>query len=195
MRRFWLLMPLLLLASFAVRPATAHPHVWVDSSLELEMDEGKVTGLAVTWRFDDFYSEMVRLDFDQNRDGSLSQKELDALVGISATSLSAHSFFTHLRVGDEQREVKAVKDFYAEDDGTQILYRFRIPLPEPIDVNETPFSIGFFDKGYYVDLTLADKNITVPDSACRMVPKEALDQPLYYGIFYPTYYHLACGAV
>lgn len=195
MVRFWLLLPLLLLAVFTTRAASAHPHVWIDATLELEMQEGKLEALALVWHFDDFYSELVRQDFDQNRDGSLSESELDALVGVSAVSLSQHSFFTHLRIGEEQQAVTAVKDFYAEDDGVQVTYRFRIVLPEPVDVGETPFSIGLFDKGYYVDLALADKDISIPDPACRLVPKEALDQPLYYGIFYPTYYHLACGSV
>lgn len=195
MTRKWILVPLLLLAVLGARSAAAHPHVWVDASLDLQMEEGRVTALDITWLFDDFYSEMVRGDFDQNGDGSLSQEELDALVGVSAASLSGHSFFTHLRIGDERVRVPAVKEFYAEDDGVQITYRFRVVLAEPVDLNETPFSVGLFDEGYYVAIELSDKQIAVSDPACRLVPKEALDQPLYYGLSYPTYYHVTCGSV
>ncbi len=176
-------------------PASAHPHVWVEASLDVEMEEGKVTGFAVTWLFDDFYSDMVRNDFDRDGDRALSEEELDALVGVSAVALMGSSFFTHMRVGDEQRRIAAVEEFYAEDDGVQILYRFRVPLSEPVDPTETEFSVGLFDEGYYVDIAIDDAQITVADQACRMVPKEALDQPLYYGIIYPTYYHLVCGTV
>ncbi len=195
MTRKWLLMLLLFSGLIVGRSAFAHPHVWIDATLDLEMEEGKVVALGITWHFDDFYSEMVRQDFDQDHDGALSQTELDALVGVSAVALSERSFFTHLRIGDEQPSVSAVKDFYAEDDGVQVSYRFRVVLPQPVDVNETPFAVGLFDTGYYVDFMLADKDIKVADTACRMAPKEALDQPLYYGVFYPTYYHLACGSV
>ncbi len=190
-----LLLPLILLASLAVRPAAAHPHVWVDATLALEMEEGKVTGLSITWLFDDFYSELVRQDFDQNGDGTLSQSEVDALVGVSAVSLAEHSFFTHLMIGEERPRVAAVRDFYAEDDGIQISYRFRVPLQEPVAIGQTPLAIGLFDEGYYVDIALASKAISLADPACRLVPREALDQPLYYGLVYPTYYHLACGSV
>ncbi len=176
-------------------PVSSHPHVWVDASLDLEMEDGKVTGLAVTWLFDDFYSQLVREDFDQDGDGKLSQQELDALVGISAAALIESSFFTHLRVGEERPWVAKVKEFYAEDDGVQLLYRFRVPLREAVDPSEEAFAVGLFDEGYYVDILLDDQYISVQDPACRLEPKEALDQPLYFGMIYPTYYHLACGTV
>lgn len=191
--RVRLLLPVLLLALLAGPRAWAHPHVWVDASLTLEMQEGKVTGLAITWLFDDFYSELARSDFDQDGDGTLSQQELDALAGVSALNLSENSFFTHLRVGAERRRVPVVQGLYIEDDGVQLLYRFRVTLPTPVDPVATPFAVGLFDEGYYVDIALSDKEIQVQDSACRMVPREALDEPLYYGTYYPTYYHLVCG--
>ncbi|MBC6416644.1 MAG: DUF1007 family protein [Rhodospirillales bacterium] len=186
---------LLLFAALMTRQASAHPHVWVDAKLSVVMEDGKATALDVSWLFDEFYSELVRGDFDQDRDGALSRTELDALVGVSAVALSAHSFFTHLRIGEERPKVAAVKEFYADDDGVQISYRFRVPLREPVDVVQTPFSVGLFDEGYYVAIELADKMIEVGDPACRMQPKEDLEQPLYYGLAYPTYYHLTCGSV
>lgn len=190
-----LLLALTLSVGLATRPAEVHPHVWVDATLNLEMTDGKVTALAIVWQFDEFYSELVRSDFDQDGDGALSQVELDALVGVSAASLSEHSFFTHLRIGDERPTVAVVRDFYIDDDGERVAYRFRVPLRQPVDVSKTPFAVGLFDEGYYVDIALQDSNISVQDPACRMVPKEALDQPLYYGMVFPTYYHLSCGSV
>jgi len=193
MMRAVLTLALTLLAALATRPAAAHPHVWIDATLGLEMTDGKVTALDIVWLFDEFYSELVRGDFDQDGDGKLSQRELDALVGVSAASLSEHSFFTHLRIGDDRPLVAAVRDFYIEDDGERVSYRFRVPLRQAVDVNETPFAVGLFDDTYYVDIAVADSKVEVPDPACRLVPKEALDEPLYYGMIYPTYYHLACG--
>ncbi len=193
--RTLLLFALLVSAGLAARPAAAHPHVWVDASLSLEMSDGKVTALDIVWLFDEFYSELVRGDFDQDGNGTLSQQELDALVGVSAASLSEHSFFTHLRIGDERPTVAAVRDFYIDDDGERVAYRFRVPLRQPVDVNKTPFAVGLFDEGYYVDIAVEDSKVAVPDPACKLIPKEALDEPLYYGMVYPTYYHLACGGV
>ncbi len=195
MRRLLPLLSGLLLSCLAAAPAAAHPHVWLDATLALEMEEGKVTALAITWRFDDFYSELVRQDFDQDGDGTLSQTELDALVGVSASSLTDFSFFTHMMIDGEQPAVKAVKDFYIEDDGTQVTYRFRVPLRQPVVANETPFAVGLFDKSYYVDIALNEQDISLSDPSCRMVPKEALDQPMYYGMIYPTYFYLTCGSV
>ncbi|MEO1192521.1 MAG: DUF1007 family protein [Pseudomonadota bacterium] len=183
------LVPLLATAG----PAKAHPHVWVEAGVELIMKDDKVTALDITWLFDDFFSELARWDFDLDGSGSLSQQELDALVGVSATTLSESSFFTHLRIGEERPPVRLVRDFYIEDDGIQLLYRFRVVLPEPVDPAQTDFSVGFFDEGYYVDVDMRPEDMTIP-SGCQFIPREALDQPLYFGLFFPTYYHLVCAS-
>jgi len=187
------LLLVLLLVTLGGGRLVAHPHVWVQASLALVMQDGKVTALDVVWKFDDFYSALARDDFDKDRDRVLSQQERDALVGVSALTLAESSFFTHLKIGDERPHVPLVQEFYIDDDGANLTYRFRVPMTKPVDPTKTPFAVGLFDSGYYVDIDLAETRITVPDSSCRMVPKEALDEPLYYGLFFPTYYHLVCG--
>lgn len=187
----------LLLAVLAVlalaRPAAAHPHVWIEASLAPVFDGGNLVAFDVTWTFDDLYSELVRMDFDQNDDGALSQNELDALVGISAANLVEFSFFTHLRIGGERPRVTRVQEFYAEEAGELILYRFRVPLPEPVDPAVTPVAVGLFDETYYVDILLIERDIALdPATGCSAHLEQDMDQPIYYGTFFPTYAVLDC---
>ena len=187
------LLPLLL--ALLPLPAAAHPHVWIEATLGVELIDGKVTAFDVTWTFDDLYSELVRLDFDLDGDGQLSQQELDALVGVSAANLMEFSFFTHLRVGAEQRRIIAVKEFYAEvlEDGL-VRYRFRVALPEPLDPRTTPIAIGLYDETYYVDILLPPNDISLDGaSGCRVTPRQDLVEPLYFGSFYPTFLLLECA--
>lgn len=186
---------LALLAALAMtRPAAAHPHIWIEATLAPVFDSEQLVAFDVTWTFDDLYSELVRLDFDQDGDGTLSPRELDALVGISAANLVEFSFFTHLRIGGERLRVSRVREFYAEveEDGL-ILYRFRVPLPEPVDPAATPVAVGLFDDTYYVDILLIEQDIALdPASGCSARLEEDLGQPIYFGTFYPTYALLDC---
>ncbi len=181
------------LAAIGGGAADAHPHVWIEATLSPVFAGRQVTAFDITWTFDDFYSELVRQDFDQNGDGNLSQSELDALVGISAANLVEFSFFTHLRIGQERLRVTRVQAFYAEEAGELILYRFRVPLPEPVDPAVTPLAVGLFDETYYVDILLIERDVALdPASGCAVRLEQDLEQPLYFGTFFPTYATLDC---
>jgi ABC-type uncharacterized transport system substrate-binding protein len=187
LRALLALLPLLLLPL----PAAAHPHVWIDASLGYVVEDASVTALQVTWVFDDLYSALVLEDFDGDGDGTLSQQELDALVGISAVNLMAYSFFTHVKIDGEKHYVALVKEFYAEvTEEDLILYRFRVPLPAPTAPQQ--LAVGLFDDSYYVDIALAEGDVRVPDG-CRAALQQDRNEPLYYGSYFPTYVHLDCS--
>lgn len=182
---------LAMLAVLLPLPAAAHPHVWIDATLKYVVDDGKVTALDITWVFDDLYSALVFEDFDSDGDGTLSQKELDMLVGLSAVNLMSYSFFTHLKLRGETHYVATVKEFYAEvAEGDLVLYRFRVPLPAPTDPQDV--TVGLFDDSYYVDVALAEGEISVPEG-CRARLEPDQNEPLYYGTYFPTYVHLDCA--
>ncbi|WP_093038935.1 DUF1007 family protein [Roseovarius azorensis] len=65
--------------------AEAHPHVFVDVALSFEGDgQGNLTGVEVTWAYDDFFSLLILTDMglDPDGDGVLTQAELDQLKGF-----------------------------------------------------------------------------------------------------------------
>lgn len=184
-----------LLALLLPLPAAAHPHVWIDATLAFRFEGKTLVALDIAWRFDELYSELVAQDFDSDGDGTLSQQELDALVGVSAANLADYSFFTHLRIGAETPTVQRVKEFYAEmgSDGI-VTYRFSVPLPQPLDPRKTAFAVGLYDETYYVDVALAPADVTLdPATGCKTVARNDVIPPLYYGAYYPTYLVLQCG--
>ncbi len=65
--------------------AGAHPHVFVDVALRFEGDgQGNLTGVEVTWAYDDFFSLLILTDMglDRDGDGVLTPAELDQLKGF-----------------------------------------------------------------------------------------------------------------
>lgn len=66
-----------LLTAASCGQAIAHPHVWIDMRSDVVFNEdGLITGLNLSWSFDDGYTQMALDGLDANGDGVYSQDEL-----------------------------------------------------------------------------------------------------------------------
>jgi len=75
----------ILLTLLVVRPLDAHPHIFVDTGVEVHTDAGgRVTHLTVTWAYDAFYSLLITEDYGLDSDGDavLTEAEEAALNGF-----------------------------------------------------------------------------------------------------------------
>jgi len=75
---------LFLVVSLPIRVA-AHPHVFVDTQLRVQISEdGILQGVEVQWTYDDFYSLLLLSDMglDPDADGRLEENELILLDGF-----------------------------------------------------------------------------------------------------------------
>ncbi|SHG92941.1 DUF1007 family protein [Marivita hallyeonensis] len=66
-------------------PLGAHPHIFVDTALRFEVnDANEITGVTVTWTYDDFFTLLILEDYglDSDGDGNLTEAELDTLFGF-----------------------------------------------------------------------------------------------------------------
>ncbi|MFA8385713.1 MAG: DUF1007 family protein [Pelagibaca sp.] len=66
-------------------PLGAHPHIFVDTALRFEINEAReVTGVTVTWTYDDFFTLLILEDYglDPDGDSTLTKAELDTLFGF-----------------------------------------------------------------------------------------------------------------
>ncbi|HMO72532.1 MAG TPA: DUF1007 family protein, partial [Paracoccaceae bacterium] len=53
----------LTIALFAAAPAGAHPHIFIDTGLEVIFDgQGRPAAVRVSWTYDDFYSLLMIVD-------------------------------------------------------------------------------------------------------------------------------------
>ena len=71
-------------ALLAPTEAGAHPHVFIDTGITLIMDDqSQLTGVEVTWVYDDFYSLLILQDMglDEDADGVLTPTELERVAG------------------------------------------------------------------------------------------------------------------
>ncbi|WP_246057710.1 DUF1007 family protein [Arenibacterium halophilum] len=65
--------------------AGAHPHIFVDTGVELIADDaGRLAQVKVTWAYDDYYSLLIAQDLgiDQDFDGQASDADRETLTGF-----------------------------------------------------------------------------------------------------------------
>lgn len=87
-------------------PATAHPHIFIDTALHLIADDaGQATGIEVSWTYDEMYSMLLLDDMglDPDFDGVLTEAELTQLDGYDLQWMEG--FEGDLYASEEGRKV------------------------------------------------------------------------------------------
>ena len=157
-------------------PLDAHPHVFVDVALRFEGDgQGRLTGVEVTWSYDDFFSLLILSDMglDPDGDGRLTDAELARLKGFD------------LEVWPEGFE----GDLYIHSGDKKIA----LDHPEPTGValqngrivakHERGFGpveadglrVEPYDPTYFVDYTLTGP-VVLPDACAYTIKEPDLDE-------------------
>lgn len=151
---------------------TAHPHVFVEASMELVINKkGQFTELRHVWRFDELFSSTLILDYDTNGNGALDKDEIDEITKTIHESIGEYDFYTALRSG------KDVINFYEPDklnaymeDGKMIMF-FSIEPENPHDFKKAPLRISASDTSYYVAFEFSKESIILKENAEKCTAK------------------------
>jgi ABC-type uncharacterized transport system substrate-binding protein len=115
---------LALLVPTAVR---AHPHVFIDYTLVVRAGAGGVEAVDVTWTFDPLFSAMVQGAFDEDRDGTLSPREVRAIEDKHVANIKRFNYFLDVRVNGRPQTV-TIRDFRARIPRDRLVYAFTVPV-------------------------------------------------------------------
>jgi ABC-type uncharacterized transport system substrate-binding protein len=156
--------------------ADAHPHVFVDVGLRFESDgAGNLTGVEVTWRYDDFFSLLILSDMglDTDGDGVLTQAERAELKGFDLEEWP-EGFEGDLYLRRDGRKIALdhpVPTGVAVENGRIVATHRRGFGPVPAD----GLRIEPYDPTYYVDYTLTGP-IDLPGACDHAVKEPDLDE-------------------
>lgn len=98
----------------ALRPAQAHPHVWVAFETTVVFEKGAIVGFRHKWTFDELYTAMAIEGLDKNNDGIYSREELAELAKVNVESLKEYDYFTVVRLAGQPLKTGAPTDFWLE---------------------------------------------------------------------------------
>lgn len=97
-------------------PATAHPHIFVDTGLDLYFTaEGALAEVRVTWSYDAFYSLLITQDMglDLDGDGLLTDPEKAALQGFDMQWDAGFNGDLVVNAGNTEIPLSAPRDYSA----------------------------------------------------------------------------------
>ncbi|HUL05156.1 MAG TPA: DUF1007 family protein [Candidatus Acidoferrum sp.] len=184
------------LCTAVARPATAHPHVFIDDTVTFVFADGKITGLRLFWTFDEVFSQTLLEDFDANRDGSFSATEIAKVKKTSLPSLKQFGYFVHLWVDGKPFTAFDATDLMVTNKSGAVSYDMQITLAKPLDPRHAKIEAAIFDDTYYVEVALhASAPVRfkgVPDGSCKYDVKEDESRAYYYETVYPEVITLSC---
>lgn len=140
---------------FTPHNAQAHPHVFIDSSLNLHFEDNSLKSIDVVWTFDDMSSDMFLIDLDTNADGALTQAEWNKQRPDIESYLAEHSFFVHVMLDGQRIPLTKVTNFVATFENGTLKYKMSIPFTVAKKSTTQKMQIAIFDPSYYSDFYTA----------------------------------------
>ena len=147
-------------------PAVAHPHVWITMTGEILFSaDGKMTGVANSWSFDEGYSAYAVQGIPTKPDGTIARETLDVLAKSNTEALDEFGYFTVVRMDGKKLSLAAPKEYWLDYNGHLMTYHMTLPLKEPIKPGKVTM-VEIYDPTYFVSFSFPeDPNpVTMPTS-------------------------------
>jgi ABC-type uncharacterized transport system substrate-binding protein len=148
---------------FHAVPVSAHPHVFAEARLELLIDpDGTVKSLRHVWRFDDFFSSTVLIEFDKNKDLKLEKPELEALAKTVHDSLAEYNYFQLVTQNGKDVAMQAPDHMIADFKDNRFLLLFETHPKEPLKLSGK-VDFGIYDPTFYTAIDFHNDDDIVVD--------------------------------
>lgn len=187
-RNFFLasLIAITLVFPFAL-PVHAHPHVFIDNSVNFVFDDKGLAGIRLEWVFDDMFGSGFIMDYDTNADGKLSPEEVALIKHDAFDHLRDYHYFTRIFIGPDEFKVKYIKDFDARIEDGRLIYAFTIPCHVSALSSPKKLSVMVYDDEYYTAITTSKKASTTCGDAFDCAVERSINRDIsfYFGMVHP----------
>lgn len=157
--------------------APAHPHVFVDYAMVLSFDARDLTGVRLTWTFDEQFSSGLLHDYKDLRRKPITGATTRLVQEKEFDFLKNSFYFTEITLDGQPLKVTRVTDFAVAVAGQRVAYSFTVPIP-PGRRPDGTVSVVPFDDEYYVQFTAAARlPVTIEGgedktATCRRTPTQ-----------------------
>ncbi len=168
----------------------AHPHVWIDASVKIHLNDKKqITAITEVWEFDDMFSLAVIEDSDKNKDKKFSEEEIASVKKFYFLNLENYGFYTNIFIDGKEMPLKmTLTDFSAEIVDEKVVYVFTINLSKSFNPFKQKVDIGIYDSQYYADILYAEEPFYaqgIKEGQCPYYIFEDKKHPTYFGLVNP----------
>jgi polyphosphate kinase len=163
--------PAALLAALAAGPALAHPHVFVDATVEVIFDDaGHASALRIGWTYDDLFSLLIIEDrgLDPDYDGVLTDAAVASLAGFDMQWDPGFPGDTYPLMGGAPLALGPPQDWTAGWDGLRITSTHVRPLLDPVAVGADPLIVQVYDPTFYTSYLITGTPVLTGRDDCAV---------------------------
>ena len=176
MRRFLttvlILLPLALL--------TAHPHMFIDTQMRIDLDHTRLEGLEITWYFDPLFTASILGDFDEDKNGRFDAGETEEIRQYAFSNLANFDYFTFVMTGGGTYTPQGIENFSAFLDGSQLVYRFYAPFN--LELKEKRLAVAIYDETFFCDILYHEQSpVAISGSDADWTIVQNKDMTITYG--------------
>jgi ABC-type uncharacterized transport system substrate-binding protein len=141
------------LGLFVAGAAAAHPHVWIESQVEVRLNGNRIEAIRAHWTFDPFFTEMIVLDHGRGTNGVFSSAQIESIRSNAFENLRHYGYFSYVEVDGIKLPVESVRRFEARmNDENFLEYSFEIPVDMPIRSSSSSIRVSMYDETFFTDI-------------------------------------------
>ena len=151
-----------------------HPHTFIEIYPTIKIEKNKIVDFHFKWIIDDMTSSMLIMEFDQNNDGKIDDKENKYVYDNYFISLKDYNFYTNIKINNISQFFPNIKNFKTTIENNKICYSF--DLDTKYDIKNLIFDFG--DKDFFVAMILKKEFIQIYGAEAQV---SDLDMDFYFG--------------
>jgi ABC-type uncharacterized transport system substrate-binding protein len=128
----------------------AHPHVYIDMEMSLDVDSQGIAGLWQRWTLLRNFSPDIIIQYDEDKNGFFDENEQKNIYNKAFLGAAPYYYFTFITIDDREYVSLKVENFSAVIQGDLVIYSFYIPTGISADEKLKSIEVVTYDPTGYV---------------------------------------------
>jgi len=157
------------LASFPVTSAGAHPHIFIDTGMQLIFDaQGKLAAVRVVWVYDEFISLVILEDkgLDPDGDGVLTTPEKKSLQGFDMNWDPGFAGDLYALQDERSLALSRPLQFTATLEKGRLISTHVRAFEPRVAVTDEPVRVQVYDPDYYTAYKISTEPVVEGRTGC-----------------------------
>ncbi len=141
------------------------------------------------WNFDEMFSSMIAMDYDQNQNSTLEPAEVAVVKEKAFSHIAEYDYFIFVKIDGQPFKVKWIKDFNAVLKNGRLSYHFFVPCHVKANELFKQIIIAAYDPSYYTAIFFAQNRPALVENGDRFVIESSIKEDkstsIYFGMLNP----------
>jgi len=185
----------LLAVVLSALPVFAHPHVFIDNTLQAVFSGRELVRLDFHWSFDELFSSMILQDYHPDSAGHFTAGQIAGIKKEAFDNLKNYHYFLALFLDDKALKLPPIADFSVSVDGNSLVYSFSLPLALDVGGSGRTLGVVIYDDTYYVAFKIMKVNdvelVSADQISCELSIRKTKVKAVWPGQYMPDEVMLA----